>query len=185
MSNSRIVLIGDYDGSLTAHTTIPPALELAAKVLKVDVEPVWMHTSKLTTKEEIRSLHSYEGIWCVPGPPYANMEGAISAISLARTEEIPFLGTCAGFQHALIEYFRNVIGATNAAHAEADPAAERPLISKLSCSLVEVNGTIRLYIHGITRYQASAFFTDRANLASRHLPSKSRHNVELSVCEMR
>lgn len=69
---------------------------------------------------------------------------AISAISLARTEGIPFLGTCAGFQHALIEYFRNVIGATNAAHAEATPEAERPLISKLSCSLVEVKGTIRL-----------------------------------------
>jgi CTP synthase (UTP-ammonia lyase) len=144
MSSSRIALIGDYNASLTAHTTIPLALDLAAKALNADIEQVWIHTSKLATKEEIRSLYSYEGIWCVPGPPYADMEGAISAISLARTERIPFLGTCAGFQHALIEYFRNVIGATNAAHAEANPEAARPLISKLSCSLVEVNGTIRL-----------------------------------------
>ena len=144
MSKTRIALIGDYNGSLTAHITISPALELAAKALNVNVEPVWIHTSKLTTKEEIRSLHSYEGIWCVPGPPYTNAEGAISVISLARTEEIPFLGTCAGFQHALIEYFRNVIGITNTAHAESNPEAEHPLISKLSCSLVEVNEAIRL-----------------------------------------
>lgn len=144
MSNTRIALIGDYNGTLTSHITIPPALELAAKASNVDVEPVWIHTSKLTTKEEIQSLHSYEGIWCVPGPPYANAEGAISVISLARTEEIPFLGTCAGFQHTLIEYFRNVIGTTNTAHAESKPEAEHPLISRLSCSLVEVNGTIRL-----------------------------------------
>lgn len=144
MSNTRIALIGDYNGTLTSHMTISPALELAAEASNVDVEPVWIQTSKLTTKEEIQSLHSYEGIWCVPGPPYANAEGAISVISLARTEEIPFLGTCAGFQHTLIEYFRNVIGTTNTAHAESKPEAEHPLISRLSCSLVEVNGTIRL-----------------------------------------
>ena len=126
MSHIRVALVGDYNASLTAHSTISPALELAGKASNVDVEPAWIHTSKLTTKEEIRSLHSYAGIWCVPGPPYANAEGAISAISLARTEGIPFLGTCAGFQHALIEYFRNVIGTSNTAHAESNPEVEHP-----------------------------------------------------------
>ena len=80
----------------------------------------------------------------MPASPYANTEGAISAISLARTQGIPFLGTCGGFQHALIEYFRNVLGKPDAAHAELDPQAEHPLISRLSCSLVEVTATIRL-----------------------------------------
>jgi CTP synthase (UTP-ammonia lyase) len=129
---------------VTAHVAIPPALELAAKSLDVDVEPAWIHTSKLTSAEEFHALRGYQGIWCVPASPYANTEGAISAISLARTEEIPFLGTCGGFQHALIEYFRNVLGATDAAHAELNPEAEHPVISRLSCSLVEVTGTIRL-----------------------------------------
>ena len=59
-------------------------------------------------------------------------------------EGIPSLGTCGGFQHAFLEYFRNVIGTADAAHAELNPEAERPVISKLSCSLVEVTGTIRL-----------------------------------------
>lgn len=144
MSNIRIALIGDYNPSVTAHIAIPPALELAAKDLDVEVEPVWIHTSKLSGKEDLRALRDYQGIWCVPASPYANTEGAIAAISIARTGRIPFLGTCGGFQHAMIEYFRNVIGATDAAHAELNPEAEQPLISKLSCSLVEVTGTIRL-----------------------------------------
>ena len=140
----RIALIGDYRASVTAHMAIPPALELAAKSLGVEVEPIWVHTSKLTGTEEVRALLGYRGIWCVPASPYANTEGAIAAISLARTEGIPKLGTCCGFQHAMIEYFRNVAGVAEAAHAELNPEAEHPLISKLSCSLVEVTGTIRL-----------------------------------------
>jgi CTP synthase (UTP-ammonia lyase) len=144
MPTIRIALIGDYSPSVTAHLAIPPALELAAKALEVEVEPVWIHTSRLTGTEELRALLGYQGIWCVPASPYANTEGAISAISLARTGGVPFFGTCAGFQHAMIEYFRNAIGATDVAHAELNPEAEHPLISKLSCSLVEVTGTIRL-----------------------------------------
>jgi CTP synthase (UTP-ammonia lyase) len=143
-ANIRIALIGDYSASVTAHIAIPPALELAAKALDAAVEPVWIHTSKLTRKEELRALRGYQGIWCVPASPYANTEGVIAAISLARTGGIPFLGTCGGFQHAIIEYFRNVIGRADVAHAELNPDAENPLISKLSCSLVEVSGTIWL-----------------------------------------
>jgi CTP synthase (UTP-ammonia lyase) len=142
--NIRIALIGDYRASVTAHAAIPPALELAARDLEMAVEPVWIHTSKLTGKEALNALKGYQGIWCVPASPYANTEGAIAAISLARSEGIPFLGTCGGFQHAVIEYFRNVIGSADVTHAELNSEAKHPVISKLSCSLVEVTGTIRL-----------------------------------------
>jgi CTP synthase (UTP-ammonia lyase) len=144
MSNIRIALVGDYSATVTAHRAISPALELAGKVLNVKVEPVWIHTSKLASNEQVLSLLSYDGIWCVPASPYANTDGAISAISLARTRAIPFLGTCAGFQHALMEYCSNVLGVTDVAHEELNPGAKRPLISKLSCSLVEAVGKIRL-----------------------------------------
>jgi CTP synthase (UTP-ammonia lyase) len=38
------------------------------------------------------------------------MEGALLAIRHARESAIPFLGTCGGFQHAVLEYARNVLG---------------------------------------------------------------------------
>jgi CTP synthase (UTP-ammonia lyase) len=72
------------------------------------------------------------------------MEGALSAIRFAREHKMPFLGTCGGFQHALLEYARNVLGLTTAEHAETSPDSATPLISRLSCSLREGTGVIRL-----------------------------------------
>lgn len=143
-SNVRIAVIGDYSASVTAHVAVAPALALAARTEDVEVEPVWVHTSKLTNEEAIASLSNFEGIWCVPSPRYTNSEGVISAITLARTKGIPFLGTCAGFQHALMEYFRNVIGVKDASSEELNPESEHLVISRLSCSLVEVSGRICL-----------------------------------------
>ena len=47
-----------------------------------------------------------------------------------------------GFQHAVLEYARNVLGRQEAGHAELDPATTVPLLAPLSCSMVEVDGRI-------------------------------------------
>jgi CTP synthase (UTP-ammonia lyase) len=52
--------------------------------------------------------------------------------------------TCGGFQHAVVEYARNVLGWTDAEHGETAPAAARAVSSPLECSLVEVTATVRL-----------------------------------------
>jgi CTP synthase (UTP-ammonia lyase) len=72
------------------------------------------------------------------------MADALLAIQFARINGVPFLGTCGGFQHALIEYARNVLGLADADHTETNPQAVLPLISQLSCSLVEKDGKILL-----------------------------------------
>jgi CTP synthase (UTP-ammonia lyase) len=143
-STLRFALIGDYDAAVTAHTAIPVALRLAGDALSQPVEPFWIHTSELNSEESIRSLRQFQGIWCVPASPYANTEGALSAIRLARLEGIPFLGTCGGFQHAMLEYFRNELGVANAGHEELDPTTANPILSRLSCSLVEATASIHL-----------------------------------------
>jgi CTP synthase (UTP-ammonia lyase) len=142
MGSIRIGLIGDYDASVTAHRAIPPALELAARTLAVQVEPVWLPTDQIST--EAPALDGFDGLWCVPASPYASMAGALAGIRFAREHGTPFLGTCGGFQHALIEYARNVLGIAGADHAETNPDAQVVLVSRLSCSLVEERGTIRL-----------------------------------------
>ena len=45
----------------------------------------------------------------------------LDAIQWARINSIPFLGTCGGFQHAVIEYARNVLHWNEADHAESNP----------------------------------------------------------------
>jgi CTP synthase (UTP-ammonia lyase) len=138
-----IALIGDFDEAITAHCAIPRALSLAAQDLALKIYPHWFHTSQL--RNDVTALLSpYSGIWCVPGSPYANTAGALSAIRCARVSGRPFLGTCGGFQHALLEYATGVWGLSSAAHAELDPEALDPVIAPLQCGLVEVSETLRL-----------------------------------------
>jgi CTP synthase (UTP-ammonia lyase) len=138
----RVALVGDYDARHVAHRAIPEALRLAAEALRRPVEPTWVHTSALTG-DVPRLLSGYAAVWCVPASPYANMQGAIDAIRFARESGRPFLGTCGGFQHAVIEYARHVLGLPDADHAETNPAGRTLLVAPLECSLVEKSEAVR------------------------------------------
>lgn len=103
----------------------------------------WVGTTTLGPDVAAR-LSEFSGIWLVPASPYANPPGAFASISLARRKPIPFLGTCGGFQHALIEFARNVLGLPHASHAETNPGGTLELIFPLRCSLVERIGRVHL-----------------------------------------
>jgi CTP synthase (UTP-ammonia lyase) len=134
-------LIGDYSDSVLAHKAIPLALQHAAEKARVDVRLDWVPTPEITSPER---LAGFDGMWCVPGSPYRSMEGALRAIEHARDRRVPFLGTCGGFQHAVIEYARNVLGWRDAAHAETSPHADRQVIYPLECGLLEGGGVVKL-----------------------------------------
>ena len=145
----RVALVGDYNPAVIAHQAIPEALRLAAVASSVKIEPVWTHTASITG--EPGQFADFDGIWCVPASPYANENGAFTAIRFARENGVPFLGTCAGFQHALIEYARNVCGILAASHQETAPDADQLLITRLACSLVEQSEELTLAPNGILR----------------------------------
>ena len=136
----RIGLIGDRSESVTAHRAIDAALQMCA-----DVEAVWLHTAA------IPDLESFDGLWCVPASPYADTDAALRAIQFARERGRPFLGSCGGFQHAIVEYARNVLGLSEADHAENNPQSAMPVIAPLACALVEQSGEIVLAEQGLIR----------------------------------
>lgn len=137
----RIALIGDYDPQVTAHQAIPVALGLAAEHSGRKVQGEWLGTDSIHADT---ALDEYDGFWCVPASPYRSMDGALRAIRFAREQRRPFLGTCGGFQHAVLEYARNVLGWADAEHGETTPDAERVVIAPLTCSLVEAVDGVRL-----------------------------------------
>ncbi|MDH0749589.1 CTP synthase [Pseudomonas sp. GD03842] len=140
----RIALIGDYDVNVAAHQAIPVALKRVGEEVGIPVEFRWIPTPEV---EEGNGLAAFDGIWCVPASPYRDMHGALTAIRFAREEQLPFLGTCGGFQHALLEYARHCLGWSDAEHAETAPDSDRAIITPLSCSLVEAFAPIRLVEH--------------------------------------
>jgi CTP synthase (UTP-ammonia lyase) len=138
---ARIALVGDHDPAAIAHQGIPLALALAADTADPPLAWEWLHTSTLVGNVAAR-IDAFDGVWCVPASPYAHTGGALAAIRRARERGIPFLGTCGGFQHALLEYAAAVWNVSAPAHAEMDPSAANPVIAALTCSLVEQTGTI-------------------------------------------
>lgn len=141
MSVVRIGLIGDHDPTVTAHRAIPRALELAGARHGVAVAFEWIGTDDLSGGVTA-ALTGCDGIWCVPASPYRSEAGALRGIRFARESRRPFLGTCGGFQHAVLEYARNVLGMVAAAHAETDPGARELVIAPLSCGLVEASDAV-------------------------------------------
>jgi CTP synthase (UTP-ammonia lyase) len=137
----RIGIVGDRSASVVAHRAIPVALRKAAEEQDVAVEPEWVPTEEVVGPERVAS---FDGLWCVPGSPYRSMDGALTAIRHAREHGVPFLGTCGGFQHAVIEYARDVLGWHDAAHAETDPDAPRRVIAPLTCGLLDGESFVRL-----------------------------------------
>ena len=141
MSTLRIGLIGDRDDTITAHRAIPIALRLSGAQLGHEVVAEWLATDAMP---DAAGLARFDALWCVPGSPYRDMDAALRAIRFAREQHVPFLGTCGGFQHAVIEIARNVLGIADAEHAETSPEARNAVISALACSLVEVRNQVTL-----------------------------------------
>jgi len=146
----RIALVGDFNQAQKAHQAIPKAL---GETSEGPIESVWVPTDSVGKGE---SLAAFDGIWCVPGMPYRNTDGALTAIRHARISHTPFLGTSAGFQYVLIEYARNALGFGGADHQKTCPDAAMPLISPLGCALAGVKARVRFTDGSLVRkaYQA-------------------------------
>lgn len=145
----NVALVGDFNAEVIAHKAIPLSLEINGKDLGVEVGYKWIDSDALNFDE----LQNFDAIWCVSASPYINMQNVINAIEFSRIAKKPFLGTCGGYQHAVLEYAQNHLGHTKAGNAEIDPDCEMPLISSLVCKLVDKTDSIMLLkgsvVHGL------------------------------------
>ena len=129
-----ICVIGDYQPANATHTASTSALQHAAARLGHDVAVDWVPTVEITSVDAPR-IGGADALLIAPGSPYEHMDGALLAITYARTSDVPMLGTCGGFQHLVVEYARNVLGVRDAEHAESSPDATTQVITPLTCSL--------------------------------------------------
>jgi len=122
-----IVALGDRDPEYLTHREIDAALEL----FPLATEAHWVATDSA----EAHDFDAASGIWLLPGTPYRDADAAFAAIRHCLGTGTAFLGTCGGFQHALVELARTRAGIEDAAHEESDPGAAAPVVSRLACTL--------------------------------------------------
>jgi CTP synthase (UTP-ammonia lyase) len=124
----NIVLLGDRNTGFLTHRELDATITL----LPGDVQARWVGTDS----KEAMYVDQADAVWVVPGGPYRNDAAVYRAIKMARTSGQPFLGTCSGFQYAVVEFARNVAGIVGADHAETAPGADNLVVDRLACSLI-------------------------------------------------
>lgn len=133
----RIALVGDRDDRHVAHRALPEALRPAGAGRGTPAAAEWVATDAIVGAFSADAHHGVRG---VPASPYRSEAGALAAIRAAREGGVPFLGTCGGFQHAVLEFARGVLGLAGAGHAEHDPGAAPPAVTPLACALLGAAG---------------------------------------------
>ncbi|KAJ6608212.1 CTP synthase N-terminus-domain-containing protein [Mycena sp. CBHHK59/15] len=115
-----IALVGKYTDLKDSYMSVTKALEHSAFrvhrkliihwVESSDLEPETQETNPAKYHDAWRAVVGAGGILVPGGFGIRGTEGMLLAIKYAREQKIPFLGICLGFQLAVIEWARNVLG---------------------------------------------------------------------------
>lgn len=141
-SSFRIAIIGDYDSNRSRQTATTVGLEHAAKKIGVKLETIWLPTTQIDMRAE-EILSDFDAYFGAPGA-VASLEGVLKGIKFARESNKPYLGTCAGFQYAVLEFARNAMGIEAATSAEFDPNSSQLVLSELVCQIAGKKMGVRI-----------------------------------------
>lgn len=138
----KIAIIGDYNQNEKSHCLIMESIKEVAEEMHDGLEAQWIMSDALDVSKE--HLGRFDGFWFSPGSPYKDAKNVLSAIQYARENRVPALGTCAGFQHMVIEFARNVLGLYHADSEENDPECADAVIVKLLCTLMNKKEQLKI-----------------------------------------
>ncbi|KAK7601687.1 hypothetical protein V9T40_009128 [Parthenolecanium corni] len=128
----RICVVGKYTKLEDAYASLTRALQHAclevgyklklsyveADNLEKDLLKGKDRNNRMVYHNAWRELCNSEGVIVPGGFGQRGVEGKIAACRECRENNIPFLGICLGFQVAVIEFARNVLGSKNADSSE-------------------------------------------------------------------
>ena len=142
-----VALVGKY-GLEDAYMSIHESLKHAGIELGVEVDVSWVDAEKMRDSHRKR-LEAADGVVVPGGFGVRGTEGKVEAVRHAREHDVPFLGLCLGFQMAVVEHARNVLGLEGANSTELDPDTPHPVIDILpeQKELDDMGGTMRLGAH--------------------------------------
>jgi CTP synthase len=141
-----VAIVGKYAELEDSYLSIKEAIAHASAALGCTVELKWIEAEDL---EEVDDLDPFfedvQGILVPGGFGSRGVEGKITAIAYAREHTIPFLGLCFGFQLAVIEAARNLVGLKDA-HSSEHCETSHPVIDLLDeqHGVEKKGGTMRL-----------------------------------------
>lgn len=143
----RIAMCGKYTKLSDSYVSITEALKHAGARVGCRISTEWIETTRFEEDpSKVDQLAEYDGVMVLPGFGSRGTEGKIRAVHYARVNGKPILGVCYGFQLAVVEFARNVLGLVDANTTEVDPKTPHPVIDLLpeQRQLESLGGTMRL-----------------------------------------
>ncbi|MBC7834608.1 MAG: CTP synthase [Phycisphaerales bacterium] len=139
-------ITGKYAGLRDAYASIDKAVEHCTAGLGCDVDLKWIEATDLTDANVAQHLAGLDGVIVPGGFGSRGVEGKIRVVRHCRENMIPYMGICLGFQVAVIEFARNVLGLEDANSTEFKPSCAHPVISELpeQKKIEGLGGTMRL-----------------------------------------
>lgn len=151
----KIAMVGKYTNLQDSYISVVKALEHSAMRCNRRLEIVWIESTDLEAAAQDANKAKYHRAWgdlceadgiLVPGG-FGNrgIEGMMAAARWARENKVPYLGICLGFQIAVIEFARHVVGAPEATSQEFDENTPYPAIVYMpEVDKTQMGGTMRL-----------------------------------------
>lgn len=142
----KIALVGKYTELEDSYMSVIEAIKHSAAEKNTSYNIIWTEAEKLEEEEDFSSLKKADGVLVPGGFGPRGSAGKIKAIEFARKNNVPYLGLCFGFQLAVIEFARNVLGYKNAGSTEIMEDLEHPVIDLLpeQKEIDDMGGTMRL-----------------------------------------
>jgi len=135
-----VAIVSKY-GIEDVYISIKESLKHAGRAISTEVDIRWLDAEKIDAGQ----LADVDGILVPGGFGKRGTEGKMQAIECARAKGIPYLGLCLGFQLAVVEYARNVLGWEDAGSGEFSDGG-RHVIALLpeQEDVTDLGGTMRL-----------------------------------------
>lgn len=141
-----VAIVGKYVALHDAYLSVVEALKHGGIANKTSVNIKWIDSEELNAGNAEEYLGDVQGILVPGGFGQRGTEGKITAITYARTHQVPYLGLCLGMQLAIVEFARNVLGLPKAASIELEPETPDPVIALMpeQDGIEDIGGTLRL-----------------------------------------
>ncbi len=174
-----VAIVGKYTELADAYISHIEAFHHVGAETECRVNTKFIESEDIELKGAEKLLSASDAILVPGGFGSRGIEGKIGAAGYARESNKPYLGICLGFQCAVIDYARNVLGWERANSTEFDPGTPHPVIDLLpeQRSVSEKGGTMRLGAHRVLLEQGSKV----ASLyASTEISERHRHRYEVN-----
>lgn len=175
----EVALVGKYTHLKDSYISHAEALCHTSALTRTKINIRWVEADDEIPNQTPSKLEGVDAVIVPGGFGKRGALGKMEAARFARENKIPFLGICLGFQLAVCEFSRNVLGLDGANSTEFDADTPHPVVDILpeQKKVKDLGGTMRLGAHPVIIKEGSMA---HELYGSTEISERHRHRYEIN-----